>query len=411
MVKRTWSSLERFEPLLVILLLTAVFVARIPQVMFHPDESHWIYSSVVFEKLVKMQWSSPVWQESYWTLTQPPLARYVIGLGRRLGGYTVVNNPWRFYLDWETNLANGAMPSAGLLWWSRLPMAVLAALSCWALYLLLRRCCGRLAGWVWVTDCLLSVYLLHTLGKAMGEAPLVAAVVGASWAAERALHSRSPHRGLFWWTVFGVLAGTAGAAKLNGLILAAAGSLLIVVWALRLGRRRIGYAVAGCLVVLGTTAATFVAWNPFLYSDPLAGTQKMLAQRQSEMSQQVIDNPSETLPVGWQGRLRIAANVTSVDAPLPWPALVPLHLFLSAAGLLQLLRRSHNWLAGVQMEPGALVILVVWGVASAPALLSQLDWQRYFLLPQLLNMLCMAAGFEYLAVATGRRWQQMRRPA
>ena len=99
MVKRIWSSLERFEPPLVILLLTAVFVARIPQVMFHPDESHWIYSSVVFEKLVKMQWSSPVWQESYWTLTQPPLARYVIGLGRRLGGYTVVNNPWRFYLD------------------------------------------------------------------------------------------------------------------------------------------------------------------------------------------------------------------------------------------------------------------------------------------------------------------------
>lgn len=135
--------IRSLELILVASILTFAFCRNIQNVPFHPDESQWIATSFYFESLLNCDSALPVWTnydpsfsnqaqtvwvENYWTLTQPPLPRYIIAVGRLVGGYHVMdlNFPWQFNLEIEENEAFGAMPTQGLLWWSRLPMALLA---------------------------------------------------------------------------------------------------------------------------------------------------------------------------------------------------------------------------------------------------------------------------------------------
>ena len=95
-----WGLLTRsfrwFELPLLLCLLLVVFCSGIETVSFHSDESQWIATSSVFEAFIKGNFDSPLWNEPYWNLTQPQLARYTIALGRLAGGYHVrdLNRPW-----------------------------------------------------------------------------------------------------------------------------------------------------------------------------------------------------------------------------------------------------------------------------------------------------------------------------
>ena len=129
-------------------LLTVVMVSAVDDVEFHGDEASRIASSYFFETFTDGHLNSPLWDENYWTLTQPPLSRYFIGLGRSAAGYGPedLNNTWNWYRDVERNIKEGNMPSPGLLWWSRLPMALLTVVSGLALFYLLAAAAGRVAG-------------------------------------------------------------------------------------------------------------------------------------------------------------------------------------------------------------------------------------------------------------------------
>ncbi len=161
-------------PLLASILLF-IFCTGIQAIPFHPDESQWIATSGAFEAYVSGDFASPTWNEALWTLTQPPGTRYIIALGRLAGGYHAdqLNVPWSFGRDEPTNIAAGAMPSPGLLWWSRLPMALVSVVSLLLLFRLVSVTAGRIAGYM----CLLLVtsnpFMLMTLRRAMAEAPLL----------------------------------------------------------------------------------------------------------------------------------------------------------------------------------------------------------------------------------------------
>ncbi|MGC1378792.1 MAG: hypothetical protein WA821_21350, partial [Anaerolineales bacterium] len=104
------------ELFIVALILVVVYCFGIQDVPFTADESHWIATSYYFEALFNgdrvlpslpqynpknISPPNPVWGENYWTLTQPPLTRYVIALGRLGGGYRVkdLNTPWAYQTD------------------------------------------------------------------------------------------------------------------------------------------------------------------------------------------------------------------------------------------------------------------------------------------------------------------------
>src|SRR2546421_7611967 len=121
------SFVPWLEPLLLGCVLFAIFYPRVQSTEFHGDESLWIATSYYFDAFVEGKFDSPVWNESYETLTQPPVGRYVVGIGRTIGGYGYrdLNRPWNFNLSDEENIARGNKPNPNLLWWSRVPMCIL----------------------------------------------------------------------------------------------------------------------------------------------------------------------------------------------------------------------------------------------------------------------------------------------
>jgi hypothetical protein len=178
------------EPFIVLIILIITYCRGVQDVPFTGDESHWIATSYYFEALFNRElippslsqndsridlMSTPVWGDNYWTLTQPPLTRYIIAIGRLSGGYQVkdLNAPYDWAVDPAKNQTLGTLPSPWLLWWSRIPMTLLAAFSGLIFFLLVRNCSGRISGYAFVVLFINMSYFLTNLRHAMGESPLL----------------------------------------------------------------------------------------------------------------------------------------------------------------------------------------------------------------------------------------------
>src|SRR5262245_44475873 len=261
-------------------IIAASYSKGIDRVPFAKDESYWIATSYYLEALIgepidqtRSDVPRPLWGESYETLTQPPLPRYVIGVGRRLGGFGVadLNGKWNYQADLAANKAAGNVPSDRLLLWSRRPMELLAVLSGLLLSSVACRCAGLLGGYVFALGFAFNPYLLDTLRRAMGEATLTffatLALVATDFAARSCASigsleaaTRSRFVPSIWWLLAGLCAGLAGAAKLNGLFVGA-GAALVAWVATRFGAGapaalRLG-AIGAVGIVLGGTVIGF----------------------------------------------------------------------------------------------------------------------------------------------------------
>src|SRR5688572_15506160 len=125
------TEAQRWLQVAALLFVVFAWTPGLSQNPLEGDESHWIATSAQYEAFVTGDWNSPVWDVQYWTLTQPPVPRYFIGLGRTLGGFGLdtLNVPWDYSLDHDGNAQIGAIPRPALLWWSRVPMLLLALVS------------------------------------------------------------------------------------------------------------------------------------------------------------------------------------------------------------------------------------------------------------------------------------------
>jgi dolichyl-phosphate-mannose--protein O-mannosyl transferase len=164
-----------------VLIVTIFFVLcrGVDEVPFFPDESQWIATSGVFEAYFSGDYDSPIWDISYWTVTQPPLTRYLIGFGRFLGGYSSeqLNSPWDFLNHDSTSLKEGSMLPPGLLFWSRIPMAVLASFSIAIVAVLLHKTVGLTSALIWSYLSLSNTYFAVIIRRAMGDSPLLFFIV------------------------------------------------------------------------------------------------------------------------------------------------------------------------------------------------------------------------------------------
>lgn len=420
---------RRLELVLIGCVLLAIFLPGIQEIEFQPDESYWIATSHYFEAFAKATFTSPIWDKSYATLTTPPVTRYLIGIGRRIGGYRAadLNAPWDFWMDSAANAAHGAMPSPGLLWWSRLPMAVLTAVCGLIAFILVSRSAGRLAGYVMLVLFVANPYLFDTLCRAMNEAPLLASTLLAALAGHRALISwqdvaaRTDHAAktfflpLIWFGVMGIVSGIAGAAKLNGFSVMLAGLALCVITPLahkgNVSRPRLlgFFASAGALIIL-TAGFTFVALNPYLYPDPIRNSMDMVEHRLEYIKLQQAEYPSARLSGSLTGRLplvgqRVFSQYAALSFPNSWIINIPLCL----VGLCYLLYTAWCWLrSGVGSGISSLVLLLVALTCAGPALLTPLDWDRYYLFPVFFSTIFIAVGVSWV-IKSLSRWTKHRR--
>jgi 4-amino-4-deoxy-L-arabinose transferase-like glycosyltransferase len=408
--------------------LTASYSTGIGRVPFAKDESQWIATSYYLEALlgepvdeIRSDVPRPLWGESYETLTQPPLVRYVIGVGRRLGGFGVadLNGKWNFHADAQSNENAGNMPNEKLLLWSRQPMAFLSILSGLLLFSVTWRCAGLLAGYVFALGFAFNPYLLMTLRRAMGEATLTflvaLALVATDYAARRSwmveprrTTSRSGLRPSSWWLAAGVFGGLAGAAKLNGIFVV--GGVVLVAWiAARCAAGEPRASLRGAIGLLGVVLAAasvgFVAPNPYLHPGsrpgPVSRTIQMWKQRVGEMKVQRTRRADARLD-GVTDRARAAARrVFSEHAILQLPGSWVVHGGFTFWGFLLLAWRAFRSVR--ERQPGTeLVVLALGGSLVVPAILSPLDWDRYYLFPVLFGGLCFAVGVS-AAVDLARR--------
>ncbi len=407
----TWG--RRGQVIAAVLLALAVMLGSFAQVAFHPDENNWIMTSPYGEILFHGDFSNPLWDEGFWTLDAPPLARYIINAGWRVGGIKELDFtlPWDFTQDEAANIARGSMPGPQLLWWSRLPMALLSAGSAVLVFLLAAQAAGWLAGWAALALFLANPFLIISLSRAMSESPLMVFTMlttGAGFLALRAWWKSAPNaqamkalqRPFLWFLAAGALAGLAGASKLNGLALAASGSALVGLAVFvdkgPLPRNlRLSFAIRTVVLLVLVCLLFFVLLNPFLYADPLGRMVHMYKYRVYEMGIQVEQFPQHLMPQGLAHLVLLLRRIFGTYFVLP-EVLWPFVLLLCLWGIWRFGAAAWNWLRRKtddgESGAAALALLVVPAPLIATTLTTPLDWDRYYLLPVVFAQIYFVAG-------------------
>ena len=427
--------LRVIEGLLVGAVLGFVYCRHVKQVPFHPDESQWIATSFYFEALFKHsgvlpEWTAydvsfkgqpvTIWVENYWTLTQPPIPRYFIAIGRLIGGYSVevLNYPWQFGLGYEENLELGAMPSPGLLWWSRLPMALLTVASGLILFSLLRNGVNRSSAYGFLVLFILTPYFSANLCRAMGEASVLFFSTLAIHFSSKLLLSarRLPIAGkrktfsIWGWMVgMSVAVGLAGASKLNGLLILVAVVLIILAVGIptknRLLLKKYGLSLIRMVIVsLFIIGIVFVFVNPYLYPNPIYRTALMIKFRGHEMALQQSLYPGSVIAESSRSNVlftRLFQDYVPFHFQVDWL----IYCVFCGIGLYFLLRSSYRWFKGEHSGEVAVAILLVLLTVAVPSLFTPLDWDRYYMFPVAFISICTAIGVgSLLSFLVRQRW-------
>ncbi len=444
----TWGVLG----LLAGLMFSGVWLSR-----FSRDESQWIYTARYLTLFRQLDVASPEWN-SYWTQTQPPFARYLMGMSLKAAGFDLLklNGPWDFSKEDSDNARFGNMPSASMLFWGRLPIAALATGAVILVYLIgtqLGGTPGGIAAAAWLA---LNPRSRELMTRAESEGAIICLMLLGLWLAIKlvAACERSQRPSATWrdplalTLILGLTVGLAASSKLTGGILpvALAGALFVDL-AFRWMReaylgpvlrrnallRRL---IATAATALGTTAVAllvFVLLNPALYAHPFRGLQDMLSYRQTEMQQQMalyqtaaLQTPLERLeaavirPLFTYGTANeLLGTVIGEDNSIAkW---LPLDAFMVLAGLAaatrSLLHRFASMYGRTLGDPsgssstrgieGAGVALVWTAVLFAGVAANLgLDWDRYVLPLTVMAALWAGAGTGWLWARVIRREAQ-----
>lgn len=271
--------------LLLLMAISAFYLAGVSQVPFHPDESTLLYMSTEFDRLISQPFQT-AWDESIdltptmrYRMIDAPLTRYMLGLGFSFLRLQPPLADWDWSASWEENQAAGALPNPGLLLVGRLLVASLFPLSLVLIYLIGLKLDGRLLGIMAVI--LFSTHpliLLHTR-RAMAEGALIFTLLLALYA-------------LFAADRFPFLAGLACALALNakhsaGLLLPA--GLVAASWITFPVPERNRKIITNLLLFSLGFGLLIVLLNPFLWRSPVKAVQAAVSYRQDLVSQQVAD--------------------------------------------------------------------------------------------------------------------------
>jgi hypothetical protein len=273
-------NLKSIEVLILAALLFSVFCSNLQSVEFQPDETFWIASSVRFDKFLMGDFDSPIWNEPFVNYEVRPIPSYIVAISQRLGMVRTDDLPvyWDWALTKDQNISRGALPSNTVIWWSRLPMAIISVFSLLGTVILIVKAHSRLAAYVFMLIGFNDYFLLH-LRRAMSEAPLLFFTVLALYASYKLLiviQEKSIKKVILWSMIVGVFCGLAGQSKLTGLACMAIpilGAFILIFRSTSTsqlsGIRALLMVV--CLILV-TSLLIFVASYPFFYRNTLYRT-------------------------------------------------------------------------------------------------------------------------------------------
>jgi hypothetical protein len=384
-----------------------LFNAARPVVEFQGDESNSISMSRYFRTLFLERNTRPrAWSPGYYTLTQPPGFRHVLGAGLWLQGYdlTRLNEPfdWRYPSDLERQRQEGRLPTDEVLRDARTVAILFGAGVVMLLYVVSAQLGLPIAGIAAALTVPANSYIQVHFGRAKAESTfafflLLSLVLVLHAFRRRAGGPRLRHAG-----PVGLALGMALSVKLTGILSIPALGLtcLLAVLSRRAGPRLAGLSVRplvwGCVAV-AVCCAVFLALNPFLWRDPLGRSYALFEFRRAEMGAQQQSHPHDAVYDLDDRVARVLARAlvdhTWVNSTLGIPFDVP----LAAIGLIALgIMAANEWRRTSGVGPALIFLLwlhaylfgTIWGYS--------LDWERYVLPISLFVALTSGIGLSVL---------------
>ncbi|MFW5709057.1 MAG: ArnT family glycosyltransferase [Chloroflexota bacterium] len=420
--RRYWVRILPLIDTLWVLLLAFYVLAGVHQVPFHGDESTTIWMSKDFAYLVtgdidRLRYTDPPVDpaEQHLRLITGSLTKYLIGLSWAMNGYEVseINEQWHWGFDWDWNQANGHAPGDELLMLGRWPSALMLAISVGVLFRVASLVGGRPVAYIASFLYALNPAVLLNGRRAMFEGGLLLFVLlvvlsGLVWAR----YGR-------WRLVFafGIACGLAISAKHT-----AASSVAVLfitgvgfrLWMYRTAWRQ---TLSQALVIVLLAVGIFLLLNPIWWGNPIGRVSQVLDARIGILNDQVdlfggyggfadqlhgfwrqtfVVNPQYYEVSDWAGFIgnQIGVYEASIwrgpDLSTPF-VVVLLHAVLVVLGGAALVIWRARPLS-VRLGFG------LWSVTMflTAALLTPLEWQRYYLLNYPATAVLSAIGIVFL---------------
>ena len=267
----------------IILGLSLAYLGGLAGAPFHPDESTQLFMSAdidtLFSRPADLLWSAARTQDVRQTYREldAPLARYLIGFGRKITGLPALSVDWDWSKSWDANQAAGALPDARLLLVARLSVAILFPFSLFFIFKSGQAIGGSPMGWAAMLLLAANpLVLLHTR-RAMAESGLIFTICLFLWALTRPIKPA--------WLI-AIPAALVFCSKQSAGVLAGIG-LAFLIWK----SWQQDKSILKILISTALFGLVFIAvvglLNPFLWSNPLQAAQAAINARQNLTNNQV----------------------------------------------------------------------------------------------------------------------------
>lgn len=403
-------ALNRYFPVVWIVVLMAYMLAGTELVPFHGDESTQIYMSRDYayqflqHDLTKVNYSTAPESltEQQLRLLNGTINKYLIGLAWSLSGFKIedINEQWDWGADWNYNQSYSHAPSEALLQIARWPSAILLAAGVLVMFLLGQAFGGRWAAYVASLYYALNPALLINGRRAMMEGSFVffslLTLLAACWFLLRPSWRSAVGLGL--------AAGLALASKHTAVFTVAAVFITCLVYIVaRTLRtfRSIPVHIVLRLLLAGVIAwAVFYLLNPAWWGDPIGRASTVLALRENLLEgqsaafggypnfgdqvggflrQTMVVQPQYYEIAGWENY--IGDQIARYEAS-PWRGVsvggsvlgATILFVIMAVGIWAILRYKR-----IRAAVRALIGIWMLVMALTTLLLTPLEWQRYYL--------------------------------
>lgn len=402
------KQLTWLEILLFAMLGLSVFSYNLNEIEFYVDENPWIYESAALNSFLDGDFTPELWEDDYNGMLDPPIAKYLIGVGINLGGVSIESLPrWDWNLDAQSNIARGCIPSDEVLWWARIPMLVTAVVGLLLASFLVSKAHSRLAGLVFYGLSLSN--FTYPLRQAMSEAPLVffTFLAGlAGYQGVKSLLDKKYKPTFIWFSIFGVLTGLAAASKLNAIVILLAGILsigFVLFWRRkREVKQSSKLAVQLIVVQLYLILTTFVLVNPYLYVQPYRKIVLMFIARTFTLQVQMKMYPQSVVSAGNWLRI-VPERIFGQLSTLAYPGHTVINILLFVLGIYTFIQILWNKFPGWE---AALVLGTFSIVLAVPGIMSPLNWNRYYLFPVVFARVYIAVGLTKVFAVMAQKLAQ-----